>query len=1056
MLTVTVFIFGAISWFRLEREFMPELQFPQLVVLTGYPNASSQEVENLVTKVVEESAGTVKNVRRIHSSSREGISIVTVEFLWGTNMDLASLNLREKVDLAKSKLPRDCGEPRIEKFDPFALPVITLSLSGSISDKDLLALARRPVSELLEKTRGVAAVSIAGGREREIQVELDQSKLTARGLSIRDVEQSVAHANIVYPAGTVKDDTFEYVVRVLGTFKAVKELGRVTIAMDRAMLSSGVSPLHARSQKQRDLSARRNPQPITLASLGNIHDAVAETASYSRYNGRPNISLSVLKQAEANIVRVAESVKEKLPEIQRKLPAGVTLKIVYDQSTFIQSGIRSMVKDGLLGGLLAFAVLFLFLGSWRDALVVSMAIPVSILATFFIMDGKGMTLNTVSLAGLAIGIGKLVDGAIVVQENISRRRNNGMDKSAGENAVEGANEVFAAVTGSVLTTVAVFLPLIFVAGIVGQVFKDLSLSVVFSQMASLVVAFTLVPMLASKFALKEDPSPAPFVQNIRDKAGKWVDRYNRLLDYTLVHPGKVVLTTTIACLVSILILAFMPRAVFPRVEGSQIFIRLDMPMGTRLEVTDRMARKMETTLSEIKDIESQSVIVGSLPQEGLQPLGSHQAQIVLHLGKRRKKSAAALAATLKKTFKDMDLGGGRLFFFEQGGTFSFLGSQGAPIVIEVKGHDLRKLEGVARGIADKLKELPGLNNARAGISEPAPELQLEIRRDALADLSLSVSELSETVLSAIRGKVVSKFHDQGKEVDIRVRLRPEDRRDARAVERLYIHSPLDIDVPLSAVASIQNGQGPSEIVRYDQQRTVLVLADLSGRSAADAAARIQPILDDLRRDEGISVALTGESTRMSESFKSLQIVLVLSILFVFMIMAAEFESLWKPLLILLTIPLALIGMALGLLLTGQPLTAMAAMGLVFLGGIVVDNGIVLIDFVNRRLDEKMPLKEALRAGCLTRLRPILMTAVCTILGMLPLALGIGEGSDMQQPMAIVMVFGLFVSTLLTLVEIPALFVLMQENVFNPEGRRLRIDAFKEKFQAMKQKALGRP
>ena len=1042
MLTATVILFGVMAWLRLDREFMPDLQFPELNVLSSYPNASSQEVENLVTKVVEEAAGTVKNVHRIHSSSREGISIVTVEFLWGTNMDMASLNLREKVDLAKAKLPRDAGEPRIEKFNPFALPVLTLTLSGSLSDHELLLLARRPVAEMLEKSRGVAAVAITGGREREILVELDQSKLAARGLPILDVGEAISRANITYPAGTVKDDKFEYVVRVLGTFETVPQLENVAVSVDRSKFSSSLSPQEVKRRKAHGTPEREHPQPITLGSLGRVKDTLAEVSSYSRYDGRATVSISILKQAEANIVRVADSVQEKLPEIRSKLPTGVTLDVVYDQSTFVKSGIHGMVQDGLVGGLLAFLVLLIFLGNRRDATVVSLAIPISVFGTLFCMFGKGMSLNTITLAAIAIGIGNLVDGAIVVQENIARHR--AMGKRPVEASIDGSAEVFGAVTSSNLTTVAVFLPLIFVTGVIGQIFSDLAWTIIFSQLVSQVVAFTVIPMMAAALPPKDlistrhsreggNPGWIPAFAGMTKYGIQGIQIYNQTLAFALNKPSRVLSWAGGAFLISVIVLFFIPKSLFPDMESDQIILRLDMPMGSSLETTNKTALRIESAIKEVRDVEHRSVTVGSIPQEGLQPLGTNQAQIVVDLDRRWGRSSRRVKEELRDELSQINLGGGRVNVSEQGGTFSFLAGQGAPVVVEVKGYELKKLESASNQLSGKLKEVKGLVNVRAGIAEPAPELQLDVKRDALANISLSVSDLAETILAGIKGKVVSKFREGGKEIDVRMRLQESDRKNITAVESLLVHSPLDTEVPVSAVALVREGKGPSEIIRYDQQRTILVSADLAGRSLDRVSDDINALLSQFK-EKDISLTLTGESARMAESFQSLQVVLVLSILFVFMIMAAQFESLWQPFLILFTIPMAVIGLTPGLLLTGNKVTAMAGMGMVLLAGIVVNNGIVLIDFVNQSRADGSSLKEALLNGCHTRLRPIVMTALTTIIGMVPLALGIGEGADMQAPMAIVIVSGLFVSTLLTLVILPALFLYVDETVLSASNK----------------------
>lgn len=1038
---VAVILFGVLSWFRMDREFMPAMDFPQLVVLTSYSNASSQEVENLVTKPVEEAAGTVKNVQRIHSASREGISIVTVEFVWGTNMDVASLNLREKVDLAKAKLPREAGEPRVEKFNPFALPVITLSLSGPAEweDHDLLNLARRPVAELLEKARGVAAVTITGGREREIQVDVDQSALAARGLPILEVAQSLSRSNITYPAGQVKDNTFEYVVRVLGAFNKVSDLNRVAVAVDRSRLSSTLTPSEVREKKRRGPTPRQAGQPILLGDVARVKDAFAEEQSYSRYDGRATVTLAVLKQAEANVVRVADDVKLRLDNIRSKLPAGARLDVVYDQSTFVKDGLRGMWNDSVLGGVLAFLILLVFLGTLKEASTVSLAIPISLLATVTLMDWKGLSLNTITLAGLAIGVGNLVDGAIVVQENISRHR--AMGKPPEEAAIIGAQEVFGAVTSSNLTTIAVFFPLIFVTGLVGQIFGGLSWAVIFSNITSQVAAFTIIPMLA---AARQGEGKIPdFVKRLWAKVEPLGNRYTKTLGYALEHPGRVVGWTAATFFVSIALLSLMPRALFPKAEGKEILLRLDLPAGSPLSKTNEVCLSVERTLKEIPGIAHTAVTVGSIPQEGLQPLGPNQAQIVLALTEGHRPKTGAIVRRIQEKFKFMKAA--RLYVFQQGGTFSFLGGRGAPVSVEVKGTDLPLLEKVAQDVMGELKSVPGLSNVRTSVSERAPELQLNVKREALADVSLSVSDLAETALTALKGKVVSKFREAGREIDIRLRLRKEDRDSPLAVQNLFVHSPLDLSVPLGSVAQVQKGQGPSEILRFDQERTILVSADLAGRSLADISRDVNRVLAPYKNRRDVSLTPAGEAARMAESFRNLKIVLALSILFVFMIMAAQFESLWEPFLILFSIPFSLIGMAPALFLFGHEVTAMAGMGVVLLAGIVVNNGIVLIDFVNQAREEGLPLVEGLRRGCSTRLRPILMTALTTILGMTPLALGLGEGADLQAPLAVVVVSGLLVSTVLTLVVLPALFVLVDKHLFDPAGRKAAWALIKNRF-----------
>ncbi len=1030
MLYALVFLLGFLAWQRLPREFMPSLEFPQLVVLTVYENASSREVETLITKVIEEACGTVKGVRRIHSLSKEGISLVTVEFQWGVDMDFASLNLREKIDLTKVKLPREAGEPRIEKYNPFALPVMVLSLSGKRTAQELLKIAKRPVAELMEKVPGVAAVSLTGGLEREIIIELDQAKLANYQVSILQAGEAVSRGNVTYPAGTVKDETYEYVVRVMGAYAAPEEINQVVVKVDRDKLfpSDMFSRGRAGQRRSPEKSYREKQTAaplVLLSSLGIVRDTFKERASYARYDGQENISLAILKQGDAHVTEVAAAARKKLDNIKSKLPHGLELKIIYDQSLFIKAGIRQMVNAGLMGACLAFLVLFLFFRDCRNALIVSAAIPSSILAALFLMHLKGITLNTVSLAGLAVGIGLLVDGAIVVVENITRHKEAG--KASSLAALTGAREMLGPVTSSVGTTIVVFLPLIFVLGIIGQVFRDLSWAVVFSQMASLVVAFTLVPMLAGMIFRPGALHPPRFLDFLYQAAGRLRDRYEHILKWCLDHAGRTLIFAAIIWIGSLGLTGLLPRSLFPSLDQDQFILHLKMPLSTRLEITNNTAKKLEALLTKIPEVKHCMVTVGSLPQQGLQPLGGHEAQLVIDLAGSRQRSAAEIIQEIKGGIEGLALAGGRVVFQQPGGTFSELAGKGAPIIVEIKGYELKNLRRVSRQLQDRLKGISEIYNVNTSLDLTTPEIEIKVNRDQAAVYSLSVADMAKTLLTAVRGRVVSKYREEGREIDIRVRLAEQDRMDLKALRRLLIRSPLEIDVPLEAVAAIKHGTGPSEILHYDQQRTVLVTAGLYGKPLDKLRPEIEDILEELReQNPDLGLTLTGEAARIEESFASLKIILIISLLLVYMIMAAQFESFGQPFLIILTIPLALIGMGPALLLAGHSLSAMAGMGLVLLCGIIVNNGIVLLDYINqRRQKDSSSLKTVLQEACRVRLRPIVMTAATTILGLLPLALGLSRETQMQAPLAIVVVSGLFVSTCLTLVILPSMYLLFE-------------------------------
>ncbi|MFH1367582.1 MAG: efflux RND transporter permease subunit [Elusimicrobiota bacterium] len=1033
MLYVLMFLLGFISWNRLPREFMPNLEFPQLTVLTNYENASSQEVENLVTKVIEEACGTVKGVRRIHSVSKEGISIVTVEFIWGINMDFASLNMREKIDLAKAKLPRDAGEPQIEKFNPFAMPVMIFSLTGNRPPQELLKIAKRPVSELMEKVPGVAAVSITGGIEREIEVELKQSNLANYDLPILKVADAIDKANITYPAGTVKDETYEYVVRVMGAFNLPKDIENVVVKVDRERVLPSQPKSHMPARNKRDYAQKSDAGSpmVMLSALGTVKDTFQEPESFSRYDGRENVSLSILKQGEANVVEVADATKKKLEDIKSKLPDGVDLKIVYDQSVFIKNGIGDMVREGLIGALLSFLVLYIFLGSSKDALVVSAVIPSSIAITILLLYINGITLNTISLSGLVVGIGLLADGAIVIIENIARHKEKG--ETPRDSAIAGATEVIGAVVSSGGTQIVVFLPLIFVVGVIGQVFKDFSLAIVFTH-ASLLVYFTLLPMLAG---LKSKKAKANNL--LHDKLSGYSSGFNRIYDLALCwsveNPLKLVAYAVSACVLSVVLLFFLPKEIFPKIDQGQFIASLKMPVGTKLEITNRVAGNIESALQSVPEVEHMMTTVGSVAKEGLQPLGANESQIVVDLREKRRRKTGVVIQDLKKRLENTDLSGGKILFTQQqsGSLSSISGAAGggSPIVVEVQGYDLNILQNASDEVKTRLKEIPGAYSIASSLNLSSQEIGIDIDRDSLALYGLSVTDIANTMLLAVKGKAVSKFREEGKEIDIRVRLSPEDRNDMKALNSLLIRSPLEMDVALESVATLTRRLGPSEILHYDQQRTVLVTADLFNKPLSAVRPQLEKITGEMRAlYPDLTFSLTGEAAQLAESYNSLKFVLFLSLLLVYMIMAAQFESFWKPLLIMFTIPLALIGLAPALLLTGNSISVIAGVGMVLLCGITVNNGIVLIDFANQEMARGVQVRDAIWSAAHIRLRPIMITVCTTVLGLLPVAVGFGKEAQMQSPMAIVVIFGFIVSTCLTLLFLPAIYVFTQERLLH--------------------------
>lgn len=1033
MIYLGVVLLGGIAWMRLPQELFPPITYPQLTVVTKYKDAAPEEIELLVSKPVEEVVGTVSGLRRVSSISKEEISLVIAEFNWGTHMDFAGLGVREKLDLIKERLPRGSEEPVVIKYNPFELPVMVLNLSGERDPHDLLTLARKQVKTEIEKLEGIAAVNLSGGREREILVEVDQGRLQAANLPIAHVSDALSRANLNYPAGTIKEAFYEYLIRTIGEFDLVPEIRGITVGVDEEE-EDPQERLRRQSRAGRPLAREKGLGPeqrlILLKDVAVVKDTVKDRESISRYNGQDNVSLAIQKQAGANTLRLADQVREAVERLRLSLPPDVKLDIAYDQSRVIRQSIAGVQTAALLGGVLAFGVLLLFLGSPWAALNVAFAIPISILFTVALMYFSGLTINVISLGGLALGIGLLVDAGIVVVENITRHREGGRD--ARESAVRGTQEVTSAIFASVLTTIVVFLPMVFVVGIAGQLFKELAYTVTFALLASLAVSLTLTALFASR---------------VRGRVGRsWVEpaiaggrRMTLGLTRWFIRHWALGIGCVLALFaVSVGLAGTLDRELLPRVDQGQFILKVDLPPGTRLEVTDRVVRRIERVLRATPQIQDVSVTIGSSKEkraeELLETLGSHQAQVLVNLKPRyrgwgnppaagfRVRSSADLVQELRQTLARENLEGASLEYVLQESVFQSAFAAGAPVVVEVKGPELDRLERLAAEVSDRLEAVPGLYGVQTSLVAPSPETKVNVLKDRAATYHLSVSDIALTAQTALKGFVATQFKEGGEEIDIRVRLRPEDRQDMNKVRRLLVHSPLGVDIPLAEVAYFSLGTGPTEIRRVDQQRTVLVSAQLFRRPLGETLEDVQGALAALPVPNDYTVVLTGESEQMQESFRSLAFALGLAILLVYMVMASEFESLWQPLLIMGTIPMAIIGVVAALGATQTPVSIMAALGFIVLGGIVVNNGIVLIDYVNLLRSQGMALEEAVLTASQERLRPILMTAGTTVLGLLPMAMGLQEGVELQVPMAVTVIGGLTAATFLTLIFLPTIYV----------------------------------
>lgn len=1033
MFFIGVLMLGLISLTRLPRELFPSITYPQLTIVTTYENAAPEEVETLITRIIEEAVGTVSNLKRIGSISKEGVSIVTAEFGWGANMDFASLGVREKIDLIKERLPLGSSDPIVMKFNPFELPVVTLSITGDKTPAELLRLSRKFIKDELEKVEGVASCNISGGVEREILVAVDEGRLVASRLSITKIVDALKSSNLNYPAGTIEEHFYEYLIRTMGEFKIVSEIKETIVGKDNA--EEGLS-----LKQQREEAPQTQERLIYLKDIAVIKDTFQEKTSVSRYNGRENISISAQKQAGVNTIRVAQKVREKLRDIKRDLPGGMNVEIIYDQSIFIKQSIRGVMDAAIQGGVLAFLVLLVFLRNIKASLIVAGSMPISIMVAFSLMYFNGISLNMLSLGGLALGIGMLVDNAIVVIENIYNHIQK--KKDIKEASKIGANEVAASIFSSTLTTVAVFLPMVFVVGVAGQLFKELAFTVTFSLLASLVVALSLIPRLAAIKTRQpkkiQDSSKPASVFGLGPL-------YSAIIPKVLRMRWLFLICVFVVFILSLNLFFLIDKEFMPKIDQREFIMKVDMASGTKLDITNSIVKKIEKALFKMDEIDGVAVSIGSSKKkdyaQGLETMGSHQSQIIVNLKKAKKwASTSSVVGRLKAKLDSMNLEGANVEFILQESVFKSAMQGSAPIVLEIKGKNLKKIEDVSNNVKDRLSKIEGIYGMRTSLSQPSPETKVNIIKDKAALYNLSTAVISQAAHTAIKGVVATKFKDEGQEIDVRVRLRKEARSKLSLLRNILIHSPLDIEVPLSEVAYVVQGLGPTEIKRLDQQRVVLVTANIKDRALdkviMDIEAMIEKvegnILNESRELSGaekdINIALSGESQQMNESFGSLRFALFLSILLVYMIMAAQFESLWQPFVIMFTVPLSLMGVFLALFLTGTPISVVVMLGIIILGGIVVNNGIILIDSINGMMARGVELIEAVIESGKIRLRPIFMTTMTTVLGLFPLALGLSEGSALQSPMAITVMGGLVVSTILTLFVIPCVYVIVARGI----------------------------
>jgi len=1009
MTAMALAAFGVVGYGRLPLDLLPDISYPSLTVQTEFPDTAPAEVENLVTRPVEEVVGVLRGLRTIHSVSRPGISEVTLEFSWGADMDLLLLDVREKLD--RLILPEEAKDPVVLRFDPSLDPILRIALVGS---GDLTAgrrLADLKLKPAFETILGVASARIRGGLEEEIEINVDQERLAALGIPLDRVREVVGASNINLPGGLLKGKDSQYLIRTINEYRDLDDISRLIVS------SSGGAN-------------------VRVGEIADVRWGAREREEITRVDGRETIEISIYKEGDANIVATARAVRERLGEFEKMLPEGYRLTVLFDQSRFIEQAVREVRSAAVIGGILAIVVLMLFLRSFRATIIIATSIPLSVLFTFMAMYRLDISLNIMSLGGLTLGVGMLVDNAIVVLEAIHRKRDEGLGLVRA--AVDGASEVAGAVTASTLTTIAVFLPIVFVEGIAGQLFGDMALTVSLSLAASLVVAVSLIPMLSAigGDAADRGGDEAELDENVAASTtlGVFGRFYDRVLRIALGRPTVTLGAAVTALVLAVLGIGSLETELIPEISEGEFFFEATLPEGTTVSATDRTLQEMAAPLKGDDRVAVVSTTAGSRMVAGglsMNTKAEHYGQLNVVLTDRTDDTVeTGVADELRRHFRtipDLETKFGKPTYF----------SLKTPIEIVVFGDDLRTLQRYGRRLGPALETVEGLVDLRSSLEEGNPELQIVFDRARLASLGLDMRTVAETLRDRVGGVVPTRFRKEDRQIDIRIRNRQDERSSFGDIRNLVIERPDGKALRLLTIADVREARGPAEIHRIRQQRAAVFGAGLEGRSLGAAVEDIRSVLATLPPPPGITVELGGQVEEMQVSFAGLRFALILAVFLVYLVMAATFESFIHPLIVLFSVPLALVGVVLGLKITGTPVSVIVFIGVVMLVGIVVNNAIVLIDTVNQLRRRGLEKLEAVVRGARLRLRPIMMTTLTTVLGLLPMALSVGEGAELRAPLAITVSFGLMLATLLTLLVIPALYLVVPSRVTTmdeePEG-----------------------
>ena len=1001
MVTLIIVVLGAVSLMQLRVDMMPPVEMPRLSVRTEYEGADPEVMERLVTQPVEEIVATVPGVEEMTSMSSEGSSTVRVTFAWGTDIDIAGQDVLSRLEDEINELPEDVTRPQVRKFDIASFPVVILGVASSLDPVELTELIDKRIRHRFSRIPGVAQVDLWGGYDREVRIAIDHKKLQALQLPLSSVLAAIRNTNVDLPAGEVVKGRHEIRLRAPTEFKNLEDIRTTVVTV-------------------------RNGAPVTLGDIAHVDDTYERLTRVVRVNGKLGLRLAIRKQANANTVEVAERVLAELDGIHQDYPQIEVVPVV-NQGNLIERAIANVANSVLYGGGLAILVLLFFLRNLRSTVVISLAIPISIVATFALVYFGGFTLNLMTLGGLALGVGMMVDSSIVVLENIFRRRDETRESPV-EASVTGAREVTGAIVAGTVTTLVIFVPLLFVGGVAGLLFRELAYVVGFSLVCSLLVSLSLVPMLASRLMRPDSDSP----ERRREPrwlalAGAAMDRltsaYGRLLQRALARPILTILVAAGTTLASLLLIPLIGSELLPPSDEGEVRITGEMEVGSRLDLVDDQTQRIESIIGPVvPEARATVVTVGS---SGYRPDGGSRSEISLSLvpSDELSRSNAEVAAALRKILVGK-IPGMEVRTQAPQGQFilqRLLGTENEGLTIEVRGFELPLLEQLAARAAAAVKTVPGVTDVELTRKAGVPQTAFRIDREKVAHHGLTVRQIAETIEVAVAGRRAGEYRPEGYSYRILVQLENALQLSLDEILDLVVNTPTGDAVALRSVVHLEHGSGPVLIDRKDQQRVISVQANVAGRDLGSVAADARARLAQIPRPPSYDIVIAGSFEEQTEAFQQLALSLLLSILLVYMVLACQYESLRDPLVVILSVPAATTGVLLTLWLTGTTLNIQSYIGLIMLGGIVVNNAILLVDQTGQLRARGLAVTEAVMEAGRRRLRPILMTTTTTLLGLLPLAFGIGEGAEAQAPLARAVIGGLTASTLITLVLIPVVY-----------------------------------